>query len=1275
MKLYKRILCFLLAMAIFLGCAPYTFAGEVHDHGETLEVQDENVSSVTEANKFKGKKVSILSHSMSTYAGVSNNTSYNSTIGKNDVYYTEGRHGVYLKDTWWMQTIDALDMELLVNNSWSGSCIFQPRKGEASIGYGDRAVNLHNDHTGEEPDIIFVYLGCNDFAYFKDTFGTADSVDYETIILDNGDGTYTYAQPTNTCEAYAIMLHKVEHRYTNAEIYCMTSTARREVDYTGDTYPDAGQPTAYVAELQKVAKYFGYPVIDLENAIPKDIEIFDKYVGDKRAHANALGMDRITNEILSVMLDKESEIRHVTADHGAVAEQAVLLGGSYKAEVKIPWGYSIVVTMGGKDITIDAYKDGVIAITEVTGDIHVETVINRTPQNFRWEFRDGILTSIGASENVLTKLSGTVANNILNDGIFQLNTPVVLKHDLPWAVEWKCAEDWRGVMLASQKESATKAMTFLTRTKGGQLCFGTYTGSQYDNYGIDISDLNADTHIYRLENRIAVDGSNMVWLYVDGEEIGPMNNYFIGSKDQNTTSDWISGKDFVFSFIGMTGHALRNCQLDYLSVTECDHTYKNSICTGCGAAQSGPVIIKQPTDGKAALGERYCVTVEAEGEGLKYTWYGKDAGATTWFKSGVTDNTYDDVMTVQRAGRLVYCVITDMYGNSVTTDTVKLVLLPSKPTHIWDQWTQSVTMAAGTYPTYGGSSTGYYSEGQQFGGILYSSTFREGTDVLWNLNPSTYYSAVANPASLLYTIDNRGRVFNESAWAGSVCSTTALKACGYSFPYTTAEIQVNFGEKTDHSIDNLEFGDILWTKGHVAGIIGVTVGNDDHVASVKIIEQASYVRAFEITAQNWDTYFSGHWTHIYRGDFDETKTAPEEYPENLSIIFERGNNTYVTDTSRMLFYIPTASTVYLTKDGTTTEYVVTSFPTQIVNNTTVYDLSSLFAGVGDYYFHTDENTMDICIKVINCGEITISGATATLSGYENCELLGYRVIKIVDESKSNSFNFFEAPECYTSEAVNLSFQWLSGNTFAIENIPQDTDGWKLEVYYDTGCGWARFLSKNVMSNDSVDEHAHNYSSVVTPPTCTEKGYTTYTCECGDSYVSDYVEALGHSFKDDFCTVCGTASWDTDSDGTLEILAIGNSFSVDALEYAYQIAEDLGIEKIVIGNLYIGGCSLEKHAKNAKNDTAAYTYYFNDNGTWTSTKNYKISTALTSRDWDYITLQQWSATSGVESSYNDDLTDLIDYVKTYSEAKLGWHMTWAYQQNSTHSSFPTYNKDR
>ena len=37
---------------------------------------------------------------------------------------------------------------------------------------------------------------------------------------------------------------------------------------------------------------------------------------------------------------------------------------------------------------------------------------------------------------------------------------------------------------------------------------------------------------------------------------------------------------------------------------------------------------------------------------------------------------------------------------------------------------------------------------------------------------------------------------------------------------------------------------------------------------------------------------------------------------------------------------------------------------------------------------------------------------------------------------------------------------------------------------------------------------HTYETTVTAPTCTEQGYTTYTCDCGDSYVGDYVDAEG-----------------------------------------------------------------------------------------------------------------------------------------------------------------------
>ena len=42
---------------------------------------------------------------------------------------------------------------------------------------------------------------------------------------------------------------------------------------------------------------------------------------------------------------------------------------------------------------------------------------------------------------------------------------------------------------------------------------------------------------------------------------------------------------------------------------------------------------------------------------------------------------------------------------------------------------------------------------------------------------------------------------------------------------------------------------------------------------------------------------------------------------------------------------------------------------------------------------------------------------------------------------------------------------------------------------------------------------HNYIPTVTPVTCTERGYTTYACTCGDSYVDNYVEPQGHDMGD------------------------------------------------------------------------------------------------------------------------------------------------------------------
>ncbi|MDE6148403.1 MAG: DUF4886 domain-containing protein [Bacteroidales bacterium] len=148
------------------------------------------------------------------------------------------------------------------------------------------------------------------------------------------------------------------------------------------------------------------------------------------------------------------------------------------------------------------------------------------------------------------------------------------------------------------------------------------------------------------------------------------------------------------------------------------------------------------------------------------------------------------------------------------------------------------------------------------------------------------------------------------------------------------------------------------------------------------------------------------------------------------------------------------------------------------------------------------------------------------------------------------------------------------------------------------------------------------------------------------------------------------------DGSIRILAIGNSFSDDAMEYLYQILEQAGYTSIKLGNLYIGGCTLATHANNITSGEGRYDYRVNTDGTWKTTASFSSTDAIRSDSWDYISMQQASGSSGMPDTYEPYLTTIIAKVKELCpNAKMMWHMTWAYQQNSNHSEFPNYGKDQ
>lgn len=142
---------------------------------------------------------------------------------------------------------------------------------------------------------------------------------------------------------------------------------------------------------------------------------------------------------------------------------------------------------------------------------------------------------------------------------------------------------------------------------------------------------------------------------------------------------------------------------------------------------------------------------------------------------------------------------------------------------------------------------------------------------------------------------------------------------------------------------------------------------------------------------------------------------------------------------------------------------------------------------------------------------------------------------------------------------------------------------------------------------------------------------------------------------------------------MKILSIGNSFSADAHAYLHALAEQRG-EDLSTVNLAIGGCSLETHWKNVEENNQNYLHSING-GDW-ETQLVTIEEIIKSDRFDAITLQQVSHFSGQYETYQPYLNNLIEYVRKFQPgADLYIHRTWAYEIDSTHSGFSTYDCDQ
>lgn len=118
---------------------------------------------------------------------------------------------------------------------------------------------------------------------------------------------------------------------------------------------------------------------------------------------------------------------------------------------------------------------------------------------------------------------------------------------------------------------------------------------------------------------------------------------------------------------------------------------------------------------------------------------------------------------------------------------------------------------------------------------------------------------------------------------------------------------------------------------------------------------------------------------------------------------------------------------------------------------------------------------------------------------------------MVLENADNEINVSSESGLYDLSVTNTS---VDGQEVVVENVDVNS---------------IKVTENNEIEADNItSECTHSFTATVTAPTCTQQGYTAYTCvTCGYSYVDNYVSATGHSYDSNgqYCTVCGAVNPD------------------------------------------------------------------------------------------------------------------------------------------------------
>ena len=310
-----------------------TYSAEAQEAAAEAEKEYKELVALLR-EKYRGKNLSVLGDSISTFKGIGDNAEYNSAIYDNLMFYSYLSSPYKWENTYWGRLVNDLEMNLCVANGWGSGRVYGRPNGQDNSGgytkildYRDsapvRAAQLSRNG-GTSPDLVIMYMGINDlhnngifgktpFGGLYDLLKDASPDSYGALIskwlgealaktdkanrLLGSDNKPTYADFE---EAYALALYRIKEKYPSAEVICIGLQNNASVLFTVE------KQQRFNFIIKTLAEYFGGIYADQTGAYSEiDTKNMHYYTMDIGCvHPDSYGHGAIERMIMRYLADK-----------------------------------------------------------------------------------------------------------------------------------------------------------------------------------------------------------------------------------------------------------------------------------------------------------------------------------------------------------------------------------------------------------------------------------------------------------------------------------------------------------------------------------------------------------------------------------------------------------------------------------------------------------------------------------------------------------------------------------------------------------------------------------------------------------------------------------------------------------------------------------------------------------------------------------------------------------------------------------------------------------